>query len=150
VRVVRYLAIAALIIASTAGCTVSRATAEASPSSSPSGSTPPPTSSRDWAHVDVTGTGPQTITVQVPSPQAKHLLISFGCTSGKGTITLVEDPSVFESGPCGGLADITDPFGGGYQMPLPGAQTLHFTVEVPADAKFRFRGYFSGQTGVER
>jgi hypothetical protein len=30
--------------------------------------------------------------------------------------------AIFESGPCGGPADITDPFGGGYKMPLPGAK----------------------------
>jgi hypothetical protein len=125
---------------SPAGLAPTPQSTQATPTTVPS--VPQPTDSPVMSPppVTFTGTGPQTVTVTVPSPQFGHFYSTFGCTVGNYTVTLVESPGVFESGPCGGQADLSNDSGGGYEMPLPGAQTLHFTIQVAANSSFKFAG----------
>ncbi|WP_460536537.1 hypothetical protein [Humibacter ginsengiterrae] len=84
--------------------------------------------------VNFSGTGSETLTVRVPNGSA-YLNSNWECSSD-GTVTLVEDPGVFEGGSCGGDS--------GYQMPLPPrVAVVHFTIAVDAGTTWTFGGYFT-------
>ncbi|WBM79875.1 hypothetical protein KIV56_17160 [Cryobacterium breve] len=88
--------------------------------------------------VSESGTGPTSIIVPNPSPGAAHVVFfaHFECSSGKGSVTLADDPSVFMGGECSGPAD--------YQMTLPaGQQQYTFTIDVGANSTYKFSGHFS-------
>ncbi|WP_460523681.1 hypothetical protein, partial [Humibacter antri] len=100
-------------------------------------STPSPahTGTTTLGTVHLSGTGSETLTVKIPSGSA-YLRSNWECSDGDGTITLVEDPRVFEGGTCGP--------GSGYQMPLPHNVTeVHFKVAVGAGTTWSFGGSFS-------
>lgn len=89
-----------------------------------------------WPVVNESGTGPSTITIQNPSRDAAYLMASFSCSTGEGSVTLLEDTRVYIGGTCGG--------GSGYQMPLPTDATQYtIQVDIAADATFRFSGTFA-------
>lgn len=140
------LGVAVLAVSILAGCANAGPPTITSQAAMPHDAPPPIPSVNpdDWADVDISGTGPQTVTVPVPAPQAHFLMAQFGCTTGQSTVTLVENPAVFEGGPCGGQQDLTDQGGfGGYEMPLPkGVTTLHFQIQIDAGSAFRFSGHF--------
>ena len=127
----------AVVCACLAGCTAPK------PEPVPPAPTLPSVSTPVAAHpgtavlgtVDYSGTGGETITVKVPTGSS-YLHSNWECSSGDGTVTLVEDPGVFEGGTCGP--------GSGYQMPLPRNVTVvHFTVAVDAGTTWSFSGSFS-------
>ena len=140
------VAVAILAAGTLAGCATTTPVTVTSQPAMPHEAPPPIPSVNpdDWPAVDVSGTGPQTITVPVPAPEARFLMAQFGCVSGQSTVTLLENPAVFEGGPCGGQQDITDQGGvGGYEMPLPaGVTTLHFQIAIDPGVDFRFSGHF--------
>jgi len=131
--------VVALIVALT-GCATEEGTAVEEPMTSTSAASPSPSSPQaggeaDWPAVDEMGTGPTTLTIPRPSPDAFYLMASFSCTVGEGMVELQEDTRVFMSGPCGGSSN--------YQMPLPaGVTELHFTIDVEEGSEFTFSGTF--------
>ncbi|WP_165068342.1 hypothetical protein [Marisediminicola senii] len=117
---------------------VGGAEASTTPSAAPdedTASSAEPATGADWPRVDESGTGPTTLTIDRPSPDAFYLMASFTCTSGESHVELQEDPRVFMSGPCGGSS--------GYQMPLDiDATELNFTIDIDPGAEFTFTGTF--------
>ena len=130
----RGTALVAVVIA-LAGC----ASAGAAPNTSPDPSSTSPSAAaaeRDWPVVDEAGTGPTTLTISRPSPEAFYLMANFSCTTGESMVELQEDLRVFMGGPCG-------PGGNSYQMPLPADITeLHFTIDIDEGSDFTFSGTF--------
>ena len=140
------LFVASLLVALIAltGCAAAdeNAAGELKPSTStttPSGTESTGSDHDDWPEVDETGTGPATLTILRPSPEAFYLDANFSCTTGESMVELQEDPRVFMSGSCGGAA--------GYQMPLPADVTeLHFIIKVDEGSDFTFTGTFLPQS----
>jgi len=59
----------------------------------------------------------------------------FECSSGTGSLTLADDPSVFMGGECSGPGD--------YQMTLPpGLPQYTFTIDVGMSSTYKFSGHF--------
>jgi hypothetical protein len=88
-----------------------------------------------WPHVDESGTGPTTITIPNPSPDALYLTSTFNCSGGEASVELQEDPRVFQAGPCGGSSS--------YQMPLPtDSATYTIAIDIEPTATFTFTGTF--------
>jgi len=129
---------ALLLGASLSGCATTSPsntdTAAQGASSSPGATQLPGASVR----VSESGTGPRSIIVPNPSPHAAHVVFfaHFECSTGQGSVTLVEDPSVFMGGDCSGPAD--------YQMTLPpGVQQYTFAIDVGVNSPYKFSGHFS-------
>jgi hypothetical protein len=81
----------------------------------------------------ITGTGSQTIQLQIPSVDIEYLIGTWTvspCTAGDASITMVEDPQYGISGSCDTR----------YQFNVPDVSTVHLTVQIPADAHFSFAG----------
>ena len=87
--------------------------------------------------VSESGTGSRSIIVPNPSPGATHVVFfaHFECSSGTGSLTLADDPSVFMGGECSGPGD--------YQMTLPpGLPQYTFTIDVGMSSTYKFSGHF--------
>lgn len=97
--------------------------------------TPSPDEVSSWPRVDENGTGPATVTIPNPSPDAFYFHSTFTCSSGEVLLELVEDPRVFQSGSCGVPST--------YQMPLPTDSAAYtFTIEIDPTATYTFTGTF--------
>jgi hypothetical protein len=111
------------------------------------GSSPTPTPvSREevasWPTIDESGTGPTTITIPNPSPDAFYLNTTFTCSAGEALVEVVENPRVFQGGPCGGSSS--------YQMPMPTDEDEYtIRIEIDPTATYTFTGRFqpAGATG---
>jgi hypothetical protein len=103
------------------------------PTSAPHTPTDGPTGAQ---HYSFTGTGPETISIPIPTVNISYLIgswtVSPACGSGGDALTMVEDTR-FTQDTCGG---------GKYQFTLPDdtPSTVHLTVDVPAGATFTVSG----------
>lgn len=109
----------------------------AAPEDSPATTVPSATAGpADWPIVRKSGTGPTTFTVPNPSADAMYLHTTFTCTGGEYDVVLVEQPTTFMAGPCGGSS--------GYQMSLPtGERQYTFTIDLDPGETFTFSGRFT-------
>jgi hypothetical protein len=135
------LAGAALVALALAGCSGARNTADGdtlpqsqrTPTSAPNTPTDGPTGAQ---HYSFSGTGPQTLTIPIPTVNISYLIGSWtvtpACGGGGDALTMAEDTS-FTQDTCGG---------GKYQFTLPDdtPSVVHLTVDVPQGASFTVTG----------
>ena len=131
------IAVVTTMVAILAGCSSARVT----PAGEPRLSIPSPTPNSEstdqttWPDVEESITGPGTITIARPSPDAFYFMARYTCTAGDLALELREDSRVFSLGTCGGIDN--------YQMPLPPDVTeLNFTIDIDDGTEFTLSGTF--------
>jgi hypothetical protein len=134
------LGVGVILLTGCASGTATSDTGQAPPSVAPTASTatPSPDEVSSWPRIDESGTGPTTLTIPNPSPDAFYLTSTFTCSSGEASVELQENPRVFQAGPCGGSST--------YQMPLPtDSATYTITIDIEPTATYTFIGTFESR-----